>query len=106
MSLGQSSFKLGTDGRAEGSGEGLAEALHIGVGFRFDHDAGKRFGAGIAQNDAAIFAERVMRFSEGARNLGKLFERGCRTDFDVHDDLGIVLESLDERFERAVPRNK
>ena len=36
------------DGRAEGVGEGLAEALDVGFVFGFDHDAGELLGAGVA----------------------------------------------------------
>src|SRR6266403_1151806 len=50
--------KLGADGRTEGVGEGLAEALDVGVMLGFDHDASELFGAGIAEHDAAVFAER------------------------------------------------
>src|SRR5712691_5224325 len=56
------------DGGAEGVGERLAEAVDIVLVFGFDHDAGKLLGAGVAQDDAAIVAERGFSFGEGARN--------------------------------------
>jgi hypothetical protein len=40
----------------------LAEALDVGVMFGFDHDAGELLGAGIAEDDAAIFAEGGLGF--------------------------------------------
>ena len=84
----------------------MAEALDVGIVFGFDHDTGQRFRAGVTQNDAAVFAERGLRFGEGARNFRQGFERRLRTDFDVEDGLGIVLESFDERFEAAVQRDE
>ena len=48
---------LSADGGAEGAGEGLAEALHVGVMLGFDHDASEWFGAGVSKNYAAIVTE-------------------------------------------------
>ena len=58
--------KSGADGGAEGVGEGLAEALDVGVMLGFDHDAGELLSAGVAEHDAAVFAERRLGFGEGA----------------------------------------
>src|SRR6266478_3458958 len=58
--------KLGADGGAEGVGQGLAETLDVGVVLGFDHDAGELLGAGVAEHDAAVFAERGLGFGEGA----------------------------------------
>src|SRR6267142_3205878 len=61
--------ELGADGGAEGVGEGLAEALDVGVVLGFDHDAGELLGAGIAEHDAAVFAERGLGFGKCTRNF-------------------------------------
>src|SRR6266481_7775845 len=93
--------KLSADGGAEGVGKGLAEALDVGVVFGFDHDACELLGAGIAEDDAAVFAECGLSFGESAGDCGERFERGFRTDFYVDDGLWIVLEALDEGFDLA-----
>ncbi len=46
----------GADGGAESVGEGLAEALDVGVVFGFDHDAGELLRAGVTKDNAAIVA--------------------------------------------------
>ena len=84
----------------------MAEALDVGIVFGFDHYAGERFGARVTQNDAAVFAERGLRLGKGARNFRQGFERRLRTNFDVEDGLGIVLESFDQGFEAAVQRDE
>lgn len=96
----------GADGGAEGVGEGLAEALDVGVVFGFDHDAGELLRARVAENDAAVFAESGLSFGESAGNLRESFERGLGFHFDVDDDLRVVLEALDERFNFAVHGNE
>jgi len=106
MNLQRSLPKLCADRGAEDGGEGLAEALYVGIVFGFDHDTCQRFGARVTQNDAAVFAERGLRFGKGAGNFGKRFERRFRTDFDVEDGLGIILESFDQGFEAAVQRDE
>ncbi len=100
--LGRSS----ADGGAECVGEGLAEALDVGVVFGLDHDAGELLRAGIAQDDASIFAERGLGFGERAGDLGKSFERRLGFYFDVDDDLRVILEAFDERFDFAVHGNE
>jgi hypothetical protein len=74
----------------------LAEALDVGVVFGFDHDTGKLFGAGIAEDDAAVFAESGLGFRKCAGNFGESFERRLGLYFDVDDDLRVVLEAFDE----------
>src|SRR6266480_3222247 len=59
-------WRLRADGRAEGVGQGLAEALDVGIVFGFDHDAGELLGAGVAKDDAAILAESELGFGQGA----------------------------------------
>ncbi len=76
-------------------------ALHVGFVFGFDHDACELLGAGIAEDDAAVFAECGLSFGESAGDCGERFERGFRTDFYVDDGLWIVLEALDEGFDLA-----
>ena len=61
--------RSGADGGAQGVGEGLAEALNVGVLLGFDHDAGELLGAGVAEHDAAVFAERGSGFGKGAGNF-------------------------------------
>jgi len=80
----------------------LAEALDVGVVFGFDHDAGELFCAGIAEDDAAIFAEGGLGFGQGAGDFGERFEGRLGFDFDVDDDLRVVLEAFDEGFDFAV----
>jgi hypothetical protein len=94
------------DRGAECVGQGLAEALDVGVVFGFDHYAGKLLRAGIAENDAAIFAESGLGFGESAGNFGERFERGLGFYFDVDDDLRVVLEAFDEGFDFAVHGNE
>ena len=84
----------------------MAEALDIGVVFGFNHDAGELLRAGIAEDDAAIFAESRLSFGKGAGDFGKSFERRLGFYFDVDDDLRIVLEAFDERFDFAVHGNE
>ena len=72
-------------------GQRLGEALDVGVVFGFDHDAGELLGAGIAEDDAAIFAESGLGFGQGAGNFGESFERGLGFHFDVDDDLRVIL---------------
>ena len=96
---------LGADGGAKGVGERLGETLDVGVVFGFDHDAGELLGAGIAQDDAAIFAESRFGFGKRARDFGKRIERGFGFYFDVDDDLRVVLEALDEGFDFAAHGN-
>jgi hypothetical protein len=93
---------LGADGGAQGVGQGLREALDVSIVFGFDHDAGELFGAGIAEDHAAIFAEDGLRFGEGAGNFGKSFQWGLGFHFHVDDDLRVVLEALDQGFDFAV----
>jgi hypothetical protein len=40
----------------------LAETLDVGIVSSFDHDAGELLGAGITEDDAAIFAEGGLGF--------------------------------------------
>ncbi len=56
--------RLGADGGAHGGGQRLRPALHVFGLLGFDHDARQRFGAGIAQHDAARIAQRVVGFGE------------------------------------------
>ena len=97
---------LATDRGAEGVGERLAKALDVGVVFGFDHDASELLGAGIAEDDAAIFAEGGLGFGEGAGDFGESFERGLRFYFDVDDRLRVVLEAFDEGLDFAVHGNE
>lgn len=60
---------LDADRRSQRVGYGLAETLNVGLLFGFDHYPGQRFGAGIAEDDAAIVAERGFGFGQGAGNF-------------------------------------
>jgi len=90
------------DGGAEGVGQGLREALDVGVVFSFNHDAGKLLSAGIAEDDATTFAECGLGFGEGAGNFRKSFEGRLGLDSDVDDELRIVLKTFDEGFDFAM----
>jgi len=74
--------------------------------FGFDHDASELLRTGIAENDAAVLAKSGSGFREGARDLGKRFERRLRSYFDVDDGLRVVLEAFDERFDFAAHGNE
>ena len=54
--------RSGAYGGAEGVGEGFAVTLDVGFMFGFDHDAGELLGTRVAEDDAAIVAERRLRF--------------------------------------------
>ena len=97
---------LSADRSAEGVREGFAVALHVGVVFGFDHDAGERLGAGVAKHDAAGFAERGLGVGEGAGDFGERIERRLGAHFYVDDGLRVVLETVDEVVERAVHGNE
>src|SRR5258708_21765830 len=101
-----SGLRSGADGGAEGGGDGVGEALDVGIVFGFDHDAGELLGAGIAEDNAAVFAEGGIGFGESADDFGKGFERRLGFYFYVDDGLRVVLEPGDERFEAAVERNE
>src|SRR6266576_1984583 len=67
--------KLSADGGAQGVGEGLAEALDVGIVFGFDHNAGELLGAGVAKDDAAVVAESGLGFGQGAGDFRERFKR-------------------------------
>jgi len=96
----------GADGGAKGVRQGLAEALDVGVVFGFDHDAGELLRAGVAEDDAAIFAEGGLGFGEGAGDFWERLERRLGFYFDVDDDLRVILEAFDEGFDFAVHGNE
>ena len=79
----------------------MAEALDVGVVFGLDHDAGELLGAGVAEDDAAVFTECGLGFGEGTGDGGERLERGLGFYFYVDDGLWIVLEALDEGFDLA-----
>src|ERR1700730_5995529 len=93
---------LRADRGAQGVGQGLAETQDVGVVLGFDHDAGERLGAGIAEDHAPIVAEGGLGFRQGARNLGKGFEWRLGAYLYVDDGLRVILETIDQRFEPAV----
>ena len=74
--------------------------------FSFDHDAGELLRPGIAEDDAAIFAESRLGFGERSGDFGKSFEWRFGFYFDVDDDLRVVLEAFDQRFDFAVHGNE
>src|SRR5258707_380429 len=98
--------RSGADGGAEGVGEGLAEALDVGVVFGLDHDAGELLSAGIAEHDAAVFAERGLGFSEGTGDFRQRLQRRFRTHLHIDDELRVVLETFNKRFNLAVHGNE
>src|SRR5262249_41071261 len=53
---------VGADGGADGGSDGLGEAPDVRVVFRFDHDAGELFSAGVTKDNAAVLAERGIGF--------------------------------------------
>ena len=99
-------FRLGADGRADGGSDRLGEALDVRVMFGFHHDAGELFCAGIAENNAAVFAEGSVGFGECASDFGERVEGGFGRHFHVEDGLRIVFEACDERVEAAFECNK
>lgn len=98
--------RSGADRRTDGVGERLAETLDVGIVFGFDHDAGELLRAGITKDDAAVVAESGLSFGKSAGNFGERFERGLGFYFDVDDDLRIVLQAFNERFDFAVHGNE
>jgi len=80
----------------------MGEALDVGIVFGFDHDAGELLGAGISEDDAAVFSEGGVGFGKGSDDFGKRFERRLGFDLHVDDGLGIVLETGDEGIEAAL----
>lgn len=84
----------------------MAEALDVGVVFGFDHYAGELLRAGIAEDDAAVFAEGGLGFGESCGNFGERIERRLGFHFDVDDDLRIVLEAFDQGFDFAMHGNE
>ncbi len=79
----------------------MGKTLDVGIVFGFDHDAGELFGAGIAENDAAIFAQGGVGVGKGFNDLWKRIERRLGLNLHVDDGLGIVLKAGNERFEAA-----
>src|ERR1700694_4922603 len=102
--LGQSTS--GAGGGAESVGQGLGEALDVGVVFSLNHDACEVLGAGVTENDAAIVAKGRLGFGEGAGDFRESVERGFRTDLHIDDKLRVVLETFDERFNLSVHRDQ
>ena len=80
----------------------MGEALDVGIVLGFDHDAGELLGAGIAEDDAAVFAERSVGFREGADNFGNRVKRRLGFDLHVDDGLGVILEAGDEGIKAAL----
>src|SRR5215472_12169979 len=104
--MSQKTGDLSADGRAQGGGQRVAEALHVSFVFGFDHDARELLGAGIPQNDAAILAKRRIGFGEGAGNFRKRFERRFRTDLHVDNQLRIFFQPFDKRFDLSLHGNE
>src|SRR5215469_3511967 len=52
-------------GGFNGIGDGGAAIVHVGLLFRFDHDAGERFGSGVTDDDAAGGTEFFLCFADG-----------------------------------------
>jgi hypothetical protein len=55
--------RSGADGGADGGGDAIGPAAHVFFAFGFDHNAGERLGARIAQDDAARAIEVTLRLS-------------------------------------------
>lgn len=70
--------------------------------FSFNHDAGKLFRAGIAEDHTTVFAECGLGFSEGAGDFGKRFKRRFGFYFYIDNGLRVVLKTFDEGFDFAV----
>src|SRR4029077_11307882 len=96
----------GADGRSQGTGDGLRKTLDVGVVFRLDHNAGERLGAGVAKNDPPILPERGLRFRQGAGHFRERLEGWLGFNSHVDDDLRVVFQTLNERFQRAVCGNQ
>jgi len=74
--------------------------------FGFNHDAREGFGAGIAEDDAAVVAESGLGFGESAGDFGNGVERGLGFYFYVDDELRVILEAGDEMLEAATKRDE
>jgi len=74
--------------------------------FRLDHNAGERLGAGVPKNDAPILPESGLRFRQGAGDLRERLQRRLGFYLYVDDNLRVVFQALNERFQRAVGGNQ
>src|SRR5882724_5003366 len=97
-----SGLRSAADGGAEGGGDGAGEALDVGIVLGFDHDAGELLGAGIAEDNAPVFAERSVGFGEGADDFRNRVKRRLGFDLHVDDGLGVVLEAGNEGIKTAL----
>ena len=71
MGRSEKFFALHAEFGADGVGDGVGVALHGGFVFGFDHDAGQRLGAGVADDDAAGVLEVLFGFVDaGVRRRG------------------------------------
>src|SRR5215469_8435006 len=80
---------------AQRAGNGLRKPLG------FHHHTSQGLGAGIAQHHPPIRSKSRSGFFECARHLRKRIEGRFGFHLYVYDDLRIVLQSFDQRFERA-----
>jgi len=74
--------------------------------FGFDHDTGELLRARVAEDDAAVFAEGIVGFGNGAGDFRKRVERRLGSYFHVEDSLRVVLEACDEGIETAIQRDE
>ena len=79
---------LDAEFRADGLGYGFGVVLHLGGVFGFDHYAGERFGAGVADHYAAGVGEGGFGGGDGGGYGGDIQEWFFLADFYVDDDLG------------------
>ena len=78
----------------------VGEDAHAVFGFGFDHDAGEGFGAGIADDDAAVAVQFLLGGFDDVTDFGDLGERYLLAHADVLDSLGKDFEVADEIGER------
>src|SRR5215469_9722389 len=86
---------------AQRVGNGLRKPLDIGAALGFHHHPSQGLGAGIAQHHPPIRSQSRSGFFECAQHLRKRIERRFGFHLYVYDYLRIVLQSFDQRFERA-----
>src|SRR6201993_701344 len=96
---------LSADSGANYRCQRIRPAPNVFVTLSFNHHARQRLSAGITQNHAPGFTERLFRFAKRPRNLRKGFQWWFRFHTDIHDLLRIDFQISHERVKRSRKRN-